>query len=249
MPLDIIEIIRLTDEYANACNSLIKLAKIRKLPNGKYRVLSMEGKNLGTYTSHEGAKKRLKQVEYFKHFDHKDSNDANEQSVIDLTKADEFSYSAIVRKLRQEATPEQVKTFLTIFKQQFDKAVKGKVHKPEKIALQNAMLKFNRIHKVKLDQKMVKNASIAELGNAEQVGKYLSDIVKFVINRVPPEKRARAFQSLRNKFLTMNEADISSKQLPASSALGQSITFVKHVLFNHDAPYVRAVLDQLVKYL
>jgi|ERR1700722_11844299 len=246
---DIANIIKLTDEYANACDSLIKLAKIRKLPNGKYRVLSMDGKNLGTYTSREGAKKRLKQVEYFKHFDHKDSNDSKDQKVIDLTKADEFSYSAIVRKLRQEASSEQVIEFLTIFKQQFDKAVKGKIHKPEKIALQNAMLKFNKIHKVKLDQKMVKNAAVAELGNAEQVGKYLSDIVKFVLNRVPIDKRQRAFQSLRNKFLTMNEADISSKQLPASSALGQSITFVKHVLFNHDAPYVRAVLDQLVKHL
>ncbi len=32
-----------------------------------YKVLSKEGKNLGSYDSKEGAKKRLKQVEHFKH--------------------------------------------------------------------------------------------------------------------------------------------------------------------------------------
>ncbi len=46
---------------------MIKEGKIRKLPNGKYRVLSEKGKNLGTFPSKEQAKRRLRQVEYFKH--------------------------------------------------------------------------------------------------------------------------------------------------------------------------------------
>jgi len=38
---------------------------IRKI-NGKYRLVSHTGKNLGTYSSRAGAEKREKQVVYFK---------------------------------------------------------------------------------------------------------------------------------------------------------------------------------------
>jgi len=245
---DINTILQLAIVYENRCSqNLVKLAKIRKMPDGMYRVLSRTGKNLGTYKSRPSAEKRLRQVEYFKHFDHSKADD--NIHIIDLTDADEFAYSAIMRKLRQKATPEQVRKFLMIFKQQFDKAVKGKMHKPEKIALQNTMIKFNKLFKVKLDPKMVKYAAVAELGNAEQVGKYLSDLVKFTLQHLPQDKRLNALDRLKKKFNMMNEVEISSKQLPDSSALGQAITFVKHLLFNHDAKYVRDVLNSIVRSL
>lgn len=41
------------------------------MPNGKYRVLSEEGKNLGESDSRTGAEKRLQEVEYFKYLDKK----------------------------------------------------------------------------------------------------------------------------------------------------------------------------------
>jgi hypothetical protein len=242
------DLLKLASVYENRCvQDLVKIAKIRKLPNGRYRVLSQDGKNLGTCKSEKAAKKRLKQVEYFKHFDHSNAEDTS--SIIDLTDIDEFAYSAVMRKLRQHAKPEQVIQFLKLYKLEFDKAVKGKIHKPEKVALQNSMVKFNKLHKVKLDKKMVKLAAVAELGNADQVGKYLSDIVKFTVQRIPPEKRQHAIDSLKQKFTVLSEGEIASKQLPESSALGQSITFVKHVLFNHDAKYVREVLNSLVRSL
>lgn len=62
-----------------------KIAVIKKLPNGKYRVLSEKGKNLGTFDSEKEAKSRLKQIEYFKH------SKANKE--IDLTKLEELSLS------------------------------------------------------------------------------------------------------------------------------------------------------------
>jgi RNA polymerase sigma factor (sigma-70 family) len=40
---------------------------IRKLDNGKYRLYSHSGKNLGTYDTRAGAEKRERQVQYFKH--------------------------------------------------------------------------------------------------------------------------------------------------------------------------------------
>ncbi len=39
---------------------------IRKVKEG-YRVVSESGRNMGTYATKEGAKKRLKQIEFFKH--------------------------------------------------------------------------------------------------------------------------------------------------------------------------------------
>ena len=244
-------LLQLASTYEQQCvQGLVKIARIRKLPNGKYRVLSQTGKNLGTYTSRKGAEKRLKQVEYFKHLD-KDKVDDSGKVVdrIDLTDADEFSYSAIMRKLRQRAEPEQVEEFLKLFKLQFDKAVKAKMNKPEKIALQNTVLKFHKLYPIKLDKSMVKCAAVAELGNADQVGKYLSDIVKFILGRLPLEKRPHAAQILKQKFAVMSENEIAGKNMPNAAIYGQAITFVKHVLFNQDANYIRDVLNSLSRNL
>ena len=40
---------------------------IRKLPSGKYKVLSESGRSMGTYDTKEKAEKRLKTIEMFKH--------------------------------------------------------------------------------------------------------------------------------------------------------------------------------------
>ena len=244
-------LLQLASSYESKCiQGLIKIAKVRKLPDGRYRVLSQKGKDLGTYKSQRAAEKRLRQVEFFKHLDKSKADDqGNAIAPIDLTSADEFSYSALMRKLRQEASPEQVKVFLKLFKLQFDKAVKGKINKPERVALQNAIIKFHKIHPVKLDKKMVKCAAVAELGNADSVGKYLSDIVKFILARLPLEKRPRAAQILKQKFGVMSENEIAGKNMPNAAVYGQAITFVKHVLFNQDASYVREVLNSLSRNL
>lgn len=245
------DILQLASTYEDRCiQDLVKVAKIRQLPDGKYRVLSQKGKDLGTYKSRKAAEKRLRQVEFFKHLDKSKADDqGNAIAPIDLTSADEFSYSALMRKLRQEASPEQVKVFLAIFKSQFDKAVKSKVHKPERIALQNAIIKFHKMHPVKLDKKMVKCAAVAELGDPESVGRYLSDIIKFMLARLPAPKRPRAAQVLRQKFLVMSENAIAGKNMPPAAVYGQAITFVKHVLFNQDATYIRNVLNSLSRNL
>lgn len=244
-------LLQLASAYENKClQGLVKIAKIRKLPDGRYRVLSQKGKDLGTYRSQKGAEKRLRQVEFFKHLDKSKADDeGNPVEPIDLTDADEFSYSALMRKLRQKASPEQVNDFLKLFKVQFDRAVKNKAHKPERIALQNAIIKFHKVHPVKLDKKMVKCAAVAELGNAESVGKYLSDIVKFITARLPLEKRPHALEILKQKFAVMSENEIAGKNMPNAAVYGQAITFVKHVLFNQDANYVREVLNSLSRNL
>ena len=42
-------------------------AYVRKLPNGKWRVYSHDGKNLGTFNSEKAARKHLREIEFFKH--------------------------------------------------------------------------------------------------------------------------------------------------------------------------------------
>jgi hypothetical protein len=239
------KILQLADIFDNKC-SFIKEGRIRKLPNGKYRVISEKGKNLGTSNSKDEAKKRLKQVEYFKHRDH---NNIEDKDKLDFTKADDFSYSAIMRCIKHNGTKEQMMSFLKIFKGFFDKAVKEKLQKPEKIALQKTVVKFGKIYPIKISKKMIKNAAISELGNAILVGKYLADIVRFTLNRIPSEKRKTALAKLRQKIYHLNEQQIAMKTMPPYSSLGQSITFIKHVLFNHDAQYIREVLNNITRNL
>jgi len=223
---------------------MIKIARIVKLPNGKYRVLSENGRNLGTYNSRKGAEKRLRDVEYFKHRDNNDVKDS-----IDLTDIDDFSFSATLRKLRLQCSEEQVREFLEIYKKEFDKAMQKDLQKPDVVALQNSLVAFSKIYDIKLSRSIFKEAMVSELGNPILVGKYLSDIIKFTLTRISPERRQGAIESVRQKIYDMNENEISAKDLPASSSMGQSLTFVKHVLFNHDARYIREVLNNIVRNL
>lgn len=232
--------------YWNEIDSLYKFAKIRKLPNGKYRVYSEKGKNLGTYDSHAGAKKRLRQVEFFKHRDagHAEDHSSTDKK-IDLTDIEDFSLSAILRKLRQQVNKEQIKEFLELYKKKFDMALKKSLQKPERLALNYALIQFHKKYNLKINPKFIKNASISELGDPMLVGKYLSNIVRFTINKMNENKRQPALQKLKDKFLSMNPEELSKKYLPETSSIGQSITFVKHVLFNQEPSYIRQVLQSL----
>ncbi len=54
------------------CNN--KRGNLIKKHNGKFRVLSEKGKNMGTYDTKEEAKERLRQIEFFKLKNRKKSN-------------------------------------------------------------------------------------------------------------------------------------------------------------------------------
>ena len=224
---------------------LVKIAYIRKLPNGKYRVLSEKGKNLGTYDSRSAAAKRLRQIEFFKHRDKHKADDKK----IDLTKADDYSYSAILRCLKQNADKDKVISFMSIFKKYFDEAIKNKLQKPERVALQKALIKFNKICPIKVDIKLVKKAAISELGDPELVGKYLSGVVQFTLGRISPEKRQRVLDKVKSKIYYLNDLEMASKKMPAAASIGQAIGFIKNILANHDATYIRQVLNSIARHL
>ncbi len=154
-------ILKLSDYYFEECNSIIKNAVIRKLPNGDYRVLSEKGRNLGTYDSKSEAKKRLQQIEYFKHLDKSHVEDNVE---VDLSKIKILSFSAFMRVLRRKAEKEQVRKFLEIYKKIFDNAIENKIKNPADVSLKNTLIEFDKICKIKLHPNLlsVKKSSIEE---------------------------------------------------------------------------------------
>ena len=225
-------------DYADDFEYLIKDAIVRKMPNGKYRVMSGKKgkngkrKNLGEYSSHEQAKKRLKQVEYFKWKDKHAS-------------ADDTTYSAIMRDLNNSDDKTKAVEFQEIFKKLFDKEYLAGNEEPETIALEKT------IELTSMEEKRIlrKVAAAMDLGSPINVGRYLADWIKFILRRIKPENRQKAIDLMRKKIYYLNEYEISGKKLPAGSSYGQSITTVKHILFGHPANYVRSVLNSIVEHL
>lgn len=73
---------------------------IRKLPNGKYRLYSKNGKNLGTYNSRTGAENREKQVQYFKHANEEKLPSVPTLSIQQIARKHDVDSSAIKRELK-----------------------------------------------------------------------------------------------------------------------------------------------------
>jgi hypothetical protein len=133
---------------------MIKIAVIKKLPNGKYQVQSHEGKNLGTYKSKEKAEKRLRQIEFFKYLDKhpsKRKKKASTDQKIDLTDVDDMSLSAIMRQLNKQCDPGVATDFLTLFKQCFDRLILDNEDEPSKKALGATLLIFCKKYPVILE--------------------------------------------------------------------------------------------------
>lgn len=171
------------------------------------------------------------------------------KDIVDLTKIDDFSFSATMRKLRPQLSQEELFEFLKLYKHFYDLATKENLQKSETLALTKALIGLNKIRKLKIDKKMVKEAAVSELGDASQVGQYLANIIRFILQRISADKRPNAVYNVKKKLYVLNESEIATKNMPASSAMGQAITLVKHILFNHDPRYVREVINNIIRYL
>jgi|ERR1700722_3207067 len=226
--------------YARAYEEALftKNAVVRKLPNGKWTVKSLNGKNLGEYDSKEEAVKRLRQIEYFKHHPKKRKKQAADKH--------DDSYSSVMRDLRKSYDEETIRKFQQTFKQLFDEAFIAGSDDPEQEILEKALSCVDS----KDDQKaMEKAASAIDLGDPQYAGKYLADILKFVMRRISHERRPKSLENLRSKIYYLNEYEIAAKRVPPSSAMGQSITLLKNILLEHSPEYIRNVLNSIVRNL
>lgn len=210
-------------------SDFIKFSFIRKMPNGKYKVVSRKGKNLGVYNTKEEANKRLQQIEYFK-----------KKASVSIEDADDYTYSAILRLFRKELDQEEINKFLSIYHKNFYDLYLNKEEDLEKKCLDKSLKEFNILEK---------KAELSELGSGEEVGKYLANIIKFTLNRISPLNRQKSINRLKQKIYLLNEGKLSSKQMPASASMGNAITFIKHILFSQDPAYIRSVINNIVKNL
>jgi len=215
-------------------DSFYKLSYIKKIKD-KYRVVSKKNKNLGTFDTLEEAKKRLRQIEYFKN------------ASINISKADDFTYSAIMRLFRKHLSTKEIRIFQELYRKNFEKNYLNDEEFLEKNTLIETLLELKEELDLKLD--IEKKANLDQLGNPEDVGRYLANIVKFTMRRIKPETRRLSLLKLRKKIYFLNEREIAEKKMPASSAMGNSITFIKHILFNQKAEYIREVLNNIAKYI
>lgn len=95
--------------------------------------------------------------------------------------------------------------------------------------------------------RMIKFAQLSvSTGDSRLAGRGIAEIVKFLMARVPPNRHQELMERLRHKIWTLNEIEISNKNLVPGSALGQSLTFIKNILAGHNPTYVREVLQHIV---
>lgn len=166
---------------------------------------------------------------------------------IKISDADDFTYSAITRLFRKNLEEKELRKFQELYRTNFEEVYLSDAKEIEKTALKKTLIELQEELNLELD--IVKKAGIEQLGTPEEVGKYLANIVKFTLQRIKPESRKLSILKLRKKIYLLDELELASKKMPASSAMGNSITFIKHILFNQRADYIRKVLNNIVRSL
>jgi hypothetical protein len=221
------------EDFTKLCGEipLIKISYIRKR-NGKWVVLSRKGKVLGTYDTKDEAVDRLRAIEYFKNKGKKAS------------KNEEQSYSSTMRELRKSHNGKDVKKFQEEYKRLFDAAVIAG-NEDDSAILDEALKCISNE-----ENEFIKRiASAIDLGDPAFSGKYLADLIKFLLRRISAQNRQKAINSLKKKIYYINEFDIAAKKTPPSSSMGQSITLIKTILLEHSPQYIRSVLNNIVSNL
>jgi hypothetical protein len=214
-------------------NNFVKISYIRKVKS-KWVVFSRKGKRLGEYDTKAQAAKRLRQIEFFKHKQ--------------ASKNEKLTYSSIMRKLVKDENDTLRLEFQKTFKEAFDQAYIAGEEEPEEIALENAMKMLEKDAQ-QLEYIIEKTAAAVNLGSPPEAGMYLANLIKWMLQRISPDRRPRSIEAMRRKIYYLNEYSIAAKKTPPSSSMGQALTLTKHLLLSHSPQYIRAVLNETVKHL
>ena len=188
---------------------------MKKLHNGMYAVISRKGKILGKFKTKNEAVERLRQIEYFK----------NKK---EAKKKDVDSYSATMRELNKSYDKDVVLKFQKEYKKLFDERYLAGEENPEDGILDAALECI-----AEESFSMVKVGNAIEMGNPEEAGRFLAGLIQFLVKRISPERRQKSIDGLKRKIYYINEFDIASKRVPASSSMGQAITLVKNLMLEH----------------
>jgi len=171
----------------------------------------------------------------------------------------DLSYSYIMRQLRQTGDKKRVRQFQEAFKKAYDEAYIEEVENADDVALlqaiQEAKLRPEEIDRTAEDIKteakftgeLTKLAQAAtDLGDPAFAGRAISEIVKFLMRKIPYEQRPHRVLSMRQKILELDEYDMANKKSPETASMGQSITLIKTLLNGKDPMYIRKTLENIV---
>ena len=154
---------------------------------------------------------------------------------IDLGKLDSFSLSAVMRNINKKFSNKESSLFLKIYLKHFN-FLAGKKNF-EKKALKLSLIDFSK--KVKIKKQ-------ADFTSPDEISSNLINLINLLLLKIKTENRNKAKQSVKTKLSTININDIANKNMPASSAIGQSLSFVKQVLFDKDPAFIKNVLTQVI---
>lgn len=208
-------------------SSFSKIASVIELTHNKWAVVSADGEFKINCFNKTAATKLLRKIEFL--------NYKKEAS-----KNPKLTYSAIVRFIYKEYDESTVREFQKLFKENFDKLYLEGNPEPENDALEAAILGMNSFHK---------NANAIEMGDPSFAGKRLSDLVRFLLRRIPNEKRMKAIESVKKKIYMINEYQLASKKTPPYASLAHALTTIKTMLLEHNPEYIRNVLNAIVRNL
>ena len=91
--------------------------------------------------------------------------------------------------------------------------------------------------------------SVIELNDPANAGYSIAQTIKFLLRRIPFDKRFNHTLKIKNKIINLNEKEISSKQIPNTAILGQIIAMMKNLLHGNDPKLIRNILSNVYKNL
>lgn len=116
-------------------------------------------------------------------------------------------------------------------------------HNPDPEGREDEALMECHLKEAKRQERFIKLAAVGiEMGSPETAGKGLAEIAKFVMKRIPEHKRSSAINKLRAKINRMDPQEIAAKSTPEFAAMGQALTFIKHILIGKSADYIAQTL-------
>ena len=193
---------------------------------------------MGTYTTKAEAVQRLREVEWYK---------AHPKKKRRKKASKDDTYSSIMRSLVKEDSDLTI-PFQEAFKQAFDEAYVAGSENPDEEALRTVY----RVLKAEAQQQrtaILKAASAVNLGDPEYAGKSLAALIKWMMQRISPDRRPKSIESMRRKIYYINEYAIAGKKVPPASSMGQSISIIKTILLEHSPQYIRAGLNAIARSL
>lgn len=106
---------------------------------------------------------------------------------------------------------------------------------------------LNRADQYLSGGKMIKAASVYE--NPRIVADYIKGIIDVLVARFAPEAQMRSYPNIRNKIMSLNPSELSSKRSPGGAAIGVAITLIKNILNGRDPHFINLVISNLTRIL